>query len=72
MDQKKNQIVGDIIGKGGAAIVHQGYNTETKEYVAIKKFTKGLMSAEQINAVKVRRTSLIYLSLPLFFDRIDS
>jgi serine/threonine protein kinase len=65
-------IIGDVIGKGGAAVVHQGYNVETKEYVAIKKFLKGLMTSEQIKAVKGELELMLSLVHPNIVRVVDN
>jgi len=53
------QVIGDVIGKGGAATVHKGLNIDTRELIAIKKFRKGEMSADQLKAVTVRSIIII-------------
>lgn len=55
-------MIGDVLGKGGAATVHKGLNIDTRELIAVKKFRKGEMSADQLKAVTVRAISISWNS----------
>jgi serine/threonine protein kinase len=57
-------VIGDVIGKGGAATVHKGLNIDTRELIAVKKFRKGEMSGDQLKAVTTELDLLSGLQHP--------
>ncbi|KAL9653797.1 hypothetical protein ABK040_012858 [Willaertia magna] len=67
----ENYRLGEILGKGGFGTVFKGYNTDTAEFVAVKRITTKKCSKEQIENIHVEITLLKKLNHPRIVRYID-